>query len=163
VPQDRGVEGLVLYLSIGPNITLPDLSNITHRGFLSPKSERRLAEHWIERMSIKAPGPNALCLNLSGGNQQKVVLSKWLATKVKVFILDHPTRGVDVGAKEEVYELIRELAKQGIAFLLIADTLEETIGLSNMIFTMKDGEITNRIEAPADNKPLPIDLIKHMM
>jgi len=163
VPQDRGVEGLVLYLSIGPNITLPDLSNITHRGFLSPKSERRLAEHWIERMSIKAPGPNALCLNLSGGNQQKVVLSKWLATKVKVFILDHPTRGVDVGAKEEVYELIRELAKQGIAFLLIADTLEETIGLSNMIFTMKDGEITNRIEAPADNKPLPIDLIQHMM
>ena len=163
VPQDRGVEGLVLYLSIGPNITLPDLSNITHRGFLSPKSERQLAEHWIERMSIKAPGPNALCLNLSGGNQQKVVLSKWLATKVKVFILDHPTRGVDVGAKEEVYELIRELAKQGIAFLLIADTLEETIGLSNMIFTMKDGEITNRIEAPADNKPLPIDLIQHMM
>jgi ribose transport system ATP-binding protein len=163
VPQDRGIEGLVLYLSIGPNITLPDLSSITHRGFLSPKSERQLAEHWIERMSIKAPGPNALCLNLSGGNQQKVVLSKWLATKVKVFILDHPTRGVDVGAKEEVYELIRELAKQGIAFLLIADTLEETIGLSNMIFTMKDGEITNRIEAPADNKPLPIDLIQHMM
>lgn len=163
VPQDRGVEGLVLYLSIGPNITLPDLSSITKRGILSPGTERKLAEHWIKRMSIRTPGPNALCLNLSGGNQQKVVLSKWLATKVKVFVLDHPTRGVDVGAKEEVYELIRELAAQGISFLLIADTTEEAIGLSNVIFTMMDGKITKRLEAPADNKPMPLDLIQHMM
>jgi ribose transport system ATP-binding protein len=86
-----------------------------------------------------------------------------LATKVKVFVLDHPTRGVDVGAKEEVYELIRELASQGIAFVLIADTLEETIGLSNLIFTMRDGEITKRIEAPPENKPLPVELIEGMM
>jgi ribose transport system ATP-binding protein len=78
-------------------------------------------------------------------------------------VLDHPTRGVDVGAKEEVYELIRDLASQGISFLLIADTLEETIGLSNLILTMKDGQITQRIEAPMDSKPLPIDLIQHMM
>jgi len=91
------------------------------------------------------------------------VLAKWLATKVKVFVLDHPTRGVDVGAKEEVYELIRELASQGIAFVLIADTLEETIGLSNLIFTMRDGEITKRIEAPPENKPLPVELIEGMM
>ncbi|MGB5846596.1 MAG: D-xylose ABC transporter ATP-binding protein, partial [Anaerolineales bacterium] len=76
---------------------------------------------------------------------------------------DHPTRGVDVGAKEEVYELIRDLASQGISFLLIADTLEETIGLSNVILTMKDGQITQRIEAPSDNKPQPIELIQHMM
>lgn len=163
VPQDRGLEGLVLYLGVGANITLPDLSAISRRGFLSHRTEKQVAEYWIKRMSIKTPGPNALCLNLSGGNQQKVVLSKWLATKVKVFILDHPTRGVDVGAKEEVYELIRELARQGIAFLLIADTLEETIGLSNLILAMKDGKITKRIAAPAEAKPLPIDLIQHMM
>jgi ribose transport system ATP-binding protein len=163
VPQDRGVEGLVLYLSIGPNITLPDLSSVVKRGLLSHKGERKLAETWIDRMAIKAPSAEALCLNLSGGNQQKVVLSKWLASKVKVFVLDHPTRGVDVGAKEEVYELIRELASQGISFLLIADTLEETIGLSNVILTMKDGHITQRIEAPGDNKPQPVDLIQHMM
>lgn len=163
VPQDRGGEGLVLYLSLGPNITLPDLSPVIRRGLLSMRAERELAEHWIKRMNIKTPGPNALCLNLSGGNQQKVVLSKWMATKVKVFVLDHPTRGVDVGAKEEVYELIRELAKHGIAFLLIADTLEETIGLSNLIFTMKDGEITRRIESPPENKPSPLDLIEGMM
>lgn len=163
VPQERGVEGLVLYLSIGPNITLPDLSSVFRRGFLSHKAERELAENWIRLMSIKAPGPDTLCLNLSGGNQQKVVVSKWLATKVKVFVLDHPTRGIDVGAKEEVYELIRELAAQGIAFLLIADTLEETIGLSNVIFTMKDGKITKRLDAPPDHKPLQIDLIESMM
>lgn len=163
VPQDRGTEGLVLYLSIGPNITLPDLSSVVKAGFLSPRAEKEVAENWIKRMAIKTPGPDALCLNLSGGNQQKVVLSKWLATKVNIFVLDHPTRGVDVGAKEEVYELIRALASEGIAFILIADTLEETIGLSNVIFTMKDGEITHRIEAPTNDKPLPIDLIQHMM
>ncbi|MCJ7537897.1 MAG: sugar ABC transporter ATP-binding protein [Anaerolineales bacterium] len=163
VPQDRGVEGLVLYLSIGPNITLPDMSSVIKRGFLSHKKEKELAESWIDRMAIKTPSANALCLNLSGGNQQKVVLSKWLASKVQVFVLDHPTRGVDVGAKEEVYELIRDLASQGISFLLIADTLEETIGLSNVILTMKDGQITQRIEAPSDNKPQPIELIQHMM
>ena len=163
VPQDRGVEGLVLYLSIGPNITLPDLSSVIKRGLLSHKAERELAETWIDRMAIKTPSAEALCLNLSGGNQQKVVLSKWLASKVQIFVLDHPTRGVDVGAKEEVYELIRELASQGISFLLIADTLEETIGLSNLILTMKDGQVTQRIEAPSESKPQPIDLIQHMM
>jgi ribose transport system ATP-binding protein len=102
-------------------------------------------------------------MNLSGGNQQKVVLAKWLASKVKVFVLDHPTRGVDVGAKEDVYELVRALAQEGIAVLLISDTLDETIGLSNVILTMKDGRVTHRIEAPAGKKPLPLDLIEHMM
>jgi ribose transport system ATP-binding protein len=118
---------------------------------------------WIEKLAIKTPGPNALCMNLSGGNQQKVVLAKWLASKVRVFVLDHPTRGVDVGAKEDVYELVRALAQEGIAVLLMSDTLDETIGLSNVILTMKDGRVTQRIEAPAGKKPLPIDLIEHMM
>lgn len=163
VPQERGVEGLVLYLSIGPNITLPDMSNVIRGGLLNQRAERDVALHWIKRMAIKTPGPNALCLNLSGGNQQKVVLSKWLATRVKILVLDHPTRGIDVGAKEEVYELIRELAKQGIAFLLIADTLEETIGLSNVIYAMKDGKITHRFDAPPDHKPMPVDVIQYMM
>ena len=163
VPQDRGVEGLVLYLSIGPNITLADIRTVLRGGFLSRRAERDLALKWIKRIAIKTPGPHALCLNLSGGNQQKVVLSKWLATKVKIMVLDHPTRGIDVGAKEEVYELIRELASQGMSFLLIADTLEETIGLSNRIFTMKDGVVTHQFDAPPDGKPMPLDLIQYMM
>ena len=78
-------------------------------------------------------------------------------------MLDHPTRGIDVGAKEDVYELVRTLAQQGIGILLMSDTLDETIGLSNVILTMKDGAITQRIEAPAGNKPRPVDLIQHMM
>jgi ribose transport system ATP-binding protein len=163
VPQDRGGEGLVLYLSIGPNITLADIRNVLRGGFLSRRAERELALKWIKRIAIKTPGPQALCLNLSGGNQQKVVLSKWLATKIKIMVLDHPTRGIDVGAKEEVYELIRELASEGMSFLLIADTLEETIGLSNRIFTMKDGVVTHEFDASPDNKPMPLDLIQYMM
>ena len=163
VPQERGVEGLVLYLNIGQNITLPDLHAVMSNGILNQKAETALAVEWIKKMSIKTPGPNALCLNLSGGNQQKVVLARWLASKVKIFVLDHPTRGIDIGAKEEIYELIRDLASQGFAFLLIADTLEETIGLSNVIFTMKDGEITHRFEAGPESKPLPVDLIQYMM
>ena len=163
VPQDRGSEGLVIYLSIGPNITLPDLSKIVRGGFLSQGAEKKLAVEWIDKLAIKTPGPGALCMNLSGGNQQKVVLAKWLASKVRVFVLDHPTRGVDVGAKEDVYELVRALAQEGIAVILMSDTLDETIGLSNVILTMKDGRVTQRIEAPAGKKPLPIDLIEHMM
>ena len=163
VPQDRGSEGLVIYLSIGPNITLPDLAKVVRGGFLSQGAEKKLAVEWIDKLAIKTPGPNALCMNLSGGNQQKVVLAKWLASKVKVFVLDHPTRGVDVGAKEDVYELVRALTQEGIAVLLMSDTLDETIGLSNVILTMKDGRVTQRIEAPAGKKPLPIDLIEHMM
>ncbi len=163
VPQERGVEGLVLYLPIGPNITLADIGAVLRGGLLSRRGERELALKWIKRMAIKTPGPQALCLNLSGGNQQKVVLAKWLATKVKIIVLDHPTRGIDVGAKEEVYELIRELARQGMSFLLIADTLEETIGLSNRILAMKDGVVTHQFDAPPGNKPMPLDLIQHMM
>jgi ribose transport system ATP-binding protein len=136
---------------------------VVQRGFLSHKLEKSLAVEWINRLGIKTPGPSALCLNLSGGNQQKVVLAKWLASKVKVFVLDHPTRGIDVGAKEDVYDLVRALAGQGIAVLLLSDTLEETIGLSNAILTMKDGRVTQRIEAPAGGKPQPLDLIQHMM
>ncbi len=163
VPQDRGSEGLITYLSIGPNITLPGLAKVMQRGFLSPRLEKKLAVEWIKRLGIKTPGPQALCLNLSGGNQQKVVLAKWLASQVKVFVLDHPTRGIDVGAKEDVYELVRTLAQQGIGILLMSDTLDETIGLSNVILTMRDGAMTQRIEAPAGNKPRPVDLIEHMM
>ncbi len=163
VPQDRGVEGLVLYLNIGQNISLPNISGVTRGGLLSRKAEKEQAVKWIKRMAIKTPGPQQLCLNLSGGNQQKVVLAKWLAATVKIMVLDHPTRGIDVGAKEEVYELIRELANQGIAFLLIADTLEETIGLANVIYTMKDGVVSEIFQAPPDKKPMPLDLIEFMM
>src|SRR6185503_9201002 len=96
---------------------------------------------------IRTPGIDSLCLNLSGGNQQKVVLAKWLNAKARVLILDHPTRGIDVGAKEEVYELVRAVTAEGVAVILTSDTLEETIGLSHTVLVMRDGEITQRVEA----------------
>jgi ribose transport system ATP-binding protein len=163
VPQERRTEGVILYLSVAPNITLSSLDDVTHMGLLSYAREANVAKSWIQRLRIKTPSHRALCLNLSGGNQQKVVLAKWLASQVKVLILDHPTRGLDVGAKEEVYELIRQLAKQGMGIILVGDTLEETIGLSNTVLAMKDGRIQHRFDAPAGGKPKPVDLIEYMM
>jgi ribose transport system ATP-binding protein len=101
--------------------------------------------------------------SLSGGNQQKVVLAKWRIAGVHVLILDHPTRGIDVGAKEDVYELVRDMTAEGLAVILLGDTLEEVIGLSNRILVMRDGEVTATFEAPPGAKPAQVDLIRHMV
>ena len=163
VPRERKTEGLILYLSVAPNITLASLEQVIRMGLLNYGLEAKTAREWIKRLDIKTPSHRALCLNLSGGNQQKVVLAKWLASQIQILILDLPTRGLDVGAKEEVYELMRQLANRGIAIVLVGDTLEETIGLSNTILAMKDGCIQARFEAPKGNKPKQVDLIRHMM
>ena len=112
---------------------------------------------------VRTPSVDTLCLNLSGGNQQKVVLSKWMNARSRISIFDHPTRGLDVGAKEEVYELIRDLSDAGIAIVLTADTLEETIGLCHSILVMRDGRVTARFDAPPGSKPSQVDLIRHMV
>ena len=112
---------------------------------------------------MRTPSVDALCLNLSGGNQQKVVLSKWMNARSKILIFDHPTRGLDVGAKEEVYDLMRTLSEQGMSIILTADTLEETIGLSHSILVMRDGEVTARFDATPGKKPAQVDLIRHMV
>ncbi|MNZ80903.1 Arabinose import ATP-binding protein AraG [compost metagenome] len=118
---------------------------------------------WIKRLKIKTPGPNALCANLSGGNQQKVVLAKWRNAGSRILILDHPTRGLDVGAKEDVYQLIREVTAEGVAVLLTADTLEEMIGLSHRILVMRDGEIAQSFDCMPGSKPEQVDLIQYMV
>ena len=163
IPRERRVEGLVLFLPVAANITLADLENLTRHGLIDAREERRLATSWVERLKIRTPGINTLCLNLSGGNQQKVVLAKWLNAKARILILDHPTRGLDVGAKEEVYELVRAVTTEGVAVILTSDTLEETIGLSHSLLVMRDGEITYRAEANPGQKPSQIDLIGHMV
>jgi ribose transport system ATP-binding protein len=163
IPRERRVEGLVLFLSVAANITLADLASLTSYGLIDAAEERRLAKDWIDRLKIRTPGINTLCLNLSGGNQQKVVLAKWLNAKARILILDHPTRGLDVGAKEDVYELVRAITAEGIAIVLTSDTLEETIGLSHTILVMRDGEITYRTDAQPGHKPGQIDLIGHMV
>ena len=163
IPRDRRVEGLVLFLPVAANITLADLGSLTRHGLIDARAERRLAKSWVDRLKIRTPGINTLCLNLSGGNQQKVVLAKWLNAKAKILILDHPTRGLDVGAKEEVYELVRAVTSEGVAVILTSDTLEETIGLSHSLLVMRDGVITRRAEANPGHKPSQIDLIGYMV
>jgi ribose transport system ATP-binding protein len=163
IPRERRVEGLVLALPIVPNITLASLATVMTGGAIQGAKERKLAENWVAKLRVRTPNVDALCLNLSGGNQQKVVLSKWMNARSKILIFDHPTRGLDVGAKEEVYDLMRTLSEQGIAMILTADTLEETIGLSHSILVMRDGEVTARFDATPGKKPAQVDLIRHMV
>ncbi len=163
IPRERRVEGLVLFLPVAANITLADLRSLTRHGLIDGREERRLAQSWVDRLKVRTPSINTLCLNLSGGNQQKVVLAKWLNAKARVLILDHPTRGLDVGAKEEVYELVRDITTEGVAVILTSDTLEETIGLSHTVLVMRDGEITHRTDARPGQKPRQVDLIGHMV
>ena len=163
IPSDRRDEGLALQMDVMSNITLIILKEMIKGGLISHRKEREEATFWIEQCRIKTPSLKTLCNSLSGGNQQKIVLAKWLAAKVKVLILDHPTRGVDVGAKEEIYKRIRLLATEGMAIILMSDTLEEDIGLCNRMLIMKDGELTGEVECPAKNKPTPVDIISYMV
>ncbi|WP_319532916.1 sugar ABC transporter ATP-binding protein [uncultured Cohaesibacter sp.] len=163
VPSERGTEGMVPMLSIAENISLANLDSVTGSLGLSKGKETSLAKRWIERLSIRAPGPEAPIRSLSGGNQQKVVIAKWLNAQSKVLILDHPTRGVDVGAKHEVFSLIRDLCEEGYAILLLADTLAETIGLSHRVLVMRDGELQAEIGASAGNKPSQTSIVEHMV
>jgi ribose transport system ATP-binding protein len=163
IPRERRVEGLVLFLSVAANITLGNLASLTRHGLIDIGRERQLAKDWVERLKVRTPGIDALCLNLSGGNQQKVVLAKWLNAKARILVLDHPTRGLDVGAKEEVYELVRAVTAEGIAVILTSDTLEETIGLSHTVIVMRDGAVSHRVDASPGRKPAQVDLIEHMV
>jgi ribose transport system ATP-binding protein len=163
IPRERRVEGLVMLLSLASNMTLANLGVVMRHGLIERVRERLLAGEWMRKLSIRASGIDALCVSLSGGNQQKVVLAKWLTAGSRVLILDHPTRGLDVGAKEEVYRLVRDLCRQGTSVLLTADSLEETIGLSHTVLVMRDGRVTARFEAGRGAKPAQVDLIEHMV
>src|SRR6202162_2617188 len=163
IPRERRTEGLVLSLPIAVNITLSSLPVGRITGAISLGRERHLAKSWVDKLHIRTPSVEALCLNLSGGNQQKVVLAKWMNARAHILIFDHPTRGLDVGAKEEVYELIRDLSAEGAAIVLTADTLEETIGLCHSILVMRDGQVTARFDAAPGHKPSQVDLIQHMV
>ena len=159
IPIDRRSEGLALMMSVAENVNLLVLNRLKTAGFLSPAREQKNARHWIAECQIKTPSVGTLCANLSGGNQQKTVISKWLSSRVRLLILDHPTRGVDVGAKDEIYKLIRRLAQEGIGMLIMCDTLEEDIGLANRLLVMKDGRLVKEIASSAEQKPSPQDII----
>ncbi len=141
VPEDRRHEGLVTDMSVRENITLPSLRSFASLFLINRQREHTATAAQIAALRIKTPGGEALVLNLSGGNQQKVVLGKWLARNPKVLILDEPTRGIDVGAKGEIYALMRELADRGTAVLMISSDLEEILHLGDRVAVMHEGAI----------------------
>src|SRR6218665_1124811 len=163
VPCERKVEGLVMQMSVAQNLTLPRLRAVSRGGVIHKASERSMANEWIHRLHIKTPGPDASCRNLSGGNQQKVVLAKWRFAGSRILVLDHPTRGLDVGAKEEVYQLIRELTAEGVAVVLTGDTLEEILGLSHRVMVMRDGRVQTILPCEVGHKPSQVEVIEHMV
>lgn len=162
IPRERKIEGIVDGMSVYENMTLSQLEKYSVGGVLKIGAEKRIAEQWISRLGIKTPSVNANAGKLSGGNQQKVVISKWRSGGSDIILLDHPTRGVDIGAKESIYEVIREMCADGCGVLLMADTLEEAIGLSHTIIVLKDGCIQHRFECAPGQKPQPYDLVHHM-
>ncbi|TYP53339.1 sugar ABC transporter ATP-binding protein [Thermosediminibacter litoriperuensis] len=145
LPEDRKMQGLIQIMSITSNITLPSLNNFIKRFFINKKLEKCTTAEYIKKLNIKTPSPLREVRYLSGGNQQKVVLAKWLCANVQVLIFDEPTRGIDVGAKVEIYKLINQLVREGKAVLLISSELPEILGMSDRILVMHEGEITGEL------------------
>lgn len=152
LPEDRKVEGLILQMDLENNITIPSLKTISNKGLINKKKKRTMAKDYLKQLLVKCTGPNQIVNNLSGGNQQKVVFAKWLAAHPKVLLLDDPTRGVDVGAKQEIYGLIRELANNGIGVVFVSSELPELIGVCDRILVMRGGEIVGEVHGDEANE-----------
>jgi rhamnose transport system ATP-binding protein len=141
VPEDRKSQGAVLAFSVAANIALPNLAALAPRGMCSKRTEAELARQWIDRLDIKAQGPQQAVQNLSGGNQQKVVIAKWLARKPCLLILDEPTKGIDVGAKAAVHAVTSEFVKSGNGVLMISSDLPEILGMCDRVLVMRRGRL----------------------
>lgn len=142
VPEDRKKQGLVLNKSVGYNITLPVLGQFIKGISINKNKENEIIDNYIKKLRIKTPSKDQITKNLSGGNQQKIVIAKWLATSPKVLILDEPTRGIDIGAKSEIYAIMSDLAKQGVAIIMISSELPEIVNMSDRVLVMANGAIT---------------------
>jgi ribose transport system ATP-binding protein len=148
VPEDRRVQGLVLAGSVKMNISLASMNLVALLGIIRAGKERTLAESMSQRLNVRTPSINQRVGLLSGGNQQKVVLAKWLCRTPRVLILDEPTRGIDVGAKSEIYALMDKLAQEGMAILMISSDLEEILGMSDRVLVMHEGSLAGTIDRP---------------
>ena len=146
VPENRKLEGLYHIQSVSFNTTIEVLQEIIRHLRVNDKREREITQEFIDKMQTKTPSQEQRVSNLSGGNQQKVMIGRWLATKPKVLILDEPTRGVDVGAKAEIYEIMNELTKQGVAIIMVSSELPEIINMADRVYVMYDGRITGCID-----------------
>lgn len=145
ITEDRKDEGLVLDFSVRENMVLPSLKSFTSKGLISAQSEKSFVESLIKRLHIKTQSSETSAGNLSGGNQQKVVIAKWVGIGPKLLILDEPTRGVDVGAKREIYQLMNELTGHGVAIIMVSSELPEVLGMSDRIVVVHEGRITGEL------------------
>jgi rhamnose transport system ATP-binding protein len=158
VPEDRRRHGVILDMPTSANTTLAVLRKISTLGFLNFGRERNLATNFINRLGIKTPSVETPVGNLSGGNQQKVALARWLATKPAVLILDEPTQGVDVGAKAEIHRLMGELAGQELAILMISSELPEILGMSDRIVVLHGGTIAGTLDRATATQEAVLEL-----
>jgi ribose transport system ATP-binding protein len=142
VPEDRGKQGLVLMLSVLHNIMLPSLGRLSAAGWVNRQQSAQVAQDYVKQLTIRTPHLRQKAMYLSGGNQQKVVLAKWLAVHPKVLILDEPTRGIDVGAKAEVHAIMCDLARQGLGIIMISSEMPEVLGMSDRIVVMHEGRVS---------------------
>jgi ABC-type sugar transport system ATPase subunit len=145
IPEDRKRHGLVLPMTAKDNITLPTLKRLATLGWVHRRAEEALAKEYFDVMSVRAPGIYAVSASLSGGNQQKLVLAKWLAARCRILLVDEPTRGIDVGAKAEIHALIDRLASQGSGILLISSELPEILNLSTRLLVLRHGRIAGEL------------------
>lgn len=158
VPEDRGKQGAIIGLPIFQNITLPSLARTSRKGFLRLAEEFKLAREYSERLDLRAASLDQDVGNLSGGNQQKVVIAKWLATQPQVIILDEPTKGIDIGSKAAVHEFMAELASQGLSVIMVSSEIPEVIGMSDRVIVMRDGMIAAELKG---DELTPETLVRH--
>lgn len=158
VPEDRGRQGAITALPIFQNVTLPSLGRTSKNGFLRLAEEFKLAREYTERLDLRAASLDTDVGNLSGGNQQKVVIAKWLATQPKVIILDEPTKGIDIGSKAAVHEFMAELAAQGLAVIMVSSEIPEILGMSDRVIVMREGRIAAEL---SDDKMTPETLVRY--
>jgi ABC-type sugar transport system ATPase subunit len=165
VPPERANDSLFTTMSVRSNISIGSLDLITSRWsrLLRLRAERANASALADRLQVKTPSLSTPIGELSGGNQQKAVFARWLARDCRVLVLDDPTRGIDVGTREEIYTVIRGLAARGVGVLLCAESLEEIIGLADRIVVLRDGRVSREIPSPATAKPSEVDVVRYMM
>jgi rhamnose transport system ATP-binding protein len=160
VPEDRGRQGAVKGLPIFQNVTLPSLSRTSRHGFLRLAEEFALARSYTERLDLRAASLDQDVGLLSGGNQQKVVIAKWLATKPRVIILDEPTKGIDIGSKAAVHAFMAELAAEGLAIIMVSSEIPEVLGMSDRVIVMREGRIVAEVEG---DQMTPETLVRHAL
>jgi ribose transport system ATP-binding protein len=146
VPEDRKAQGLLLRLAVEENISLASLARITSLGFIRENEERDMGERQIKALNIRTPSAKTTVRSLSGGNQQKTVLGRWLEMKPRVLILDEPTKGIDVGAKYEIYLLMKKIVEEGGSIIMISSELPEVLSMSNRVITLCNGRVTGEFD-----------------